>query len=40
MGNVIAGFLGGIVSYGIGHVQTITPWKVHLTPLRFTPLLC
>lgn len=28
MGNVVAGFLGGIVSYGIGHVQSIAPWKV------------
>lgn len=28
MGNVIAGFLGGITAYGIGHVRTIAPWKV------------
>lgn len=28
MGNVIAGFVGGIVSYGIGHIQSIAPWKV------------
>ncbi|CAO2650296.1 Nn.00g015880.m01.CDS01 [Neocucurbitaria sp. VM-36] len=27
MGNVIAGFVGGIVAYGVGHVKTIEPWK-------------
>lgn len=30
MGNVVAGFIGGIVSYGIGHVQSIAPWKVRV----------
>lgn len=34
MGNVIAGFLGGIVSYGIGHTRTIAPWKVRVEPCR------
>lgn len=28
MGNVLAGFLGGLVAYGIGHVKSIAPWKV------------
>jgi MFS family permease len=28
MGNVFAGIFGGLVSYGIGHVQTISAWKV------------
>ncbi|KAH7085819.1 putative MFS allantoate transporter [Paraphoma chrysanthemicola] len=27
MGNVVAGFVGGIVAYGIGHVESIRPWK-------------
>lgn len=28
LGNVIAGFVGGIVSYAIGHIESIAPWKV------------
>lgn len=32
MGNVIAGFVGGIVAYGVGHVKTIEPWKVKFHP--------
>ena len=28
MGNVIAGVIGGILAYGIGHVESIAPWKV------------
>ncbi|KAH7371479.1 major facilitator superfamily domain-containing protein [Pyrenochaeta sp. MPI-SDFR-AT-0127] len=27
MGNVVAGFLGGLVAYGVGHVESIAPWK-------------
>ncbi|KUJ21321.1 MFS general substrate transporter [Mollisia scopiformis] len=27
LGNVTAGILGGLLSYGIGHVQSIQPWK-------------
>lgn len=27
MGNVLAGFLGGLVAYGIGHIKSIAPWK-------------
>lgn len=30
MGNVVAGFVGGIVAYGIGHVKTIEAWKVRI----------
>lgn len=32
MGNVIAGFVGGIVAYGVGHVKSIEPWKVCQNP--------
>lgn len=28
LGNTFAGIFGGIVSYGIGHIKTIAPWKV------------
>ncbi|GAB7325683.1 hypothetical protein MBLNU13_g09655t1 [Cladosporium sp. NU13] len=27
MGNVIAGIFGGLLAYGVGHVQSIAPWK-------------
>ncbi|KAG8422113.1 hypothetical protein J3459_010698 [Metarhizium acridum] len=27
LGNTCAGIFGGLVAYGIGHVQSITPWK-------------
>ncbi|KAI8934353.1 hypothetical protein NX059_009088 [Plenodomus lindquistii] len=27
MGNVVAGFIGGLVAYGVGHVESIKPWK-------------
>ncbi|KAH7137454.1 major facilitator superfamily domain-containing protein [Dactylonectria estremocensis] len=27
MGNTCAGIFGGLVAYGIGHVQSIAPWK-------------
>jgi hypothetical protein len=37
MGNVIAGFVGGIVSYGIGHVESIAPWKVCNRTLVINP---
>jgi len=32
LGNVIAGFVGGIVSYAIGHIESIAPWKVIRIP--------
>jgi len=28
MGNVVAGIVGGILAYAVGHVQSIAPWKV------------
>ena len=28
MGNVIAGILGGVLAYGVGHVRSIEAWKV------------
>ena len=28
LGNTFAGIFGGIVAYGIGHVNSIAPWKV------------
>lgn len=37
MGNVVAGFVGGILAYAIGHVQSIAPWKVsYKSPYRYT----
>jgi len=27
MGNVVAGIVGGILAYAVGHVQSIAPWK-------------
>ncbi|KAM3470583.1 hypothetical protein MY8738_009698 [Beauveria namnaoensis] len=27
LGNTFAGIFGGLVSYGIGHIKTIAPWK-------------
>lgn len=30
LGNTFAGIFGGIVAYGIGHIQSIAPWKVKL----------
>lgn len=27
-GITVAGISGGLVAYGIGHIQTIAPWKV------------
>ncbi|CZR68552.1 related to DAL5-Allantoate and ureidosuccinate permease [Phialocephala subalpina] len=27
MGNVAAGILGGLIAYGIGHIESIQPWK-------------
>ncbi|KAM0549175.1 hypothetical protein ACHAPJ_009484 [Fusarium lateritium] len=27
LGNVLAGLLGGLISYGFGHIDTIAPWK-------------
>ncbi|KAF2117614.1 major facilitator superfamily domain-containing protein [Lophiotrema nucula] len=27
MGNVVAGIFGGVVAYGVGHVESIAPWK-------------
>lgn len=27
LGNTFAGIFGGLVAYGIGHVQSIEPWK-------------
>lgn len=30
LGNTSAGIFGGITAYGIGHIQTISPWKVSL----------
>jgi len=30
MGNVIAGIFGGLLAYGVGHVQSIAPWKVSI----------
>ena len=31
MGNVLGGLTGGVLSYAIGHVTSIPPWKVCLT---------
>lgn len=31
MGNVIAGIFGGIVAYGIGHVESIASWKASIS---------
>lgn len=28
LGNTCAGLFGGLLNYGIGHVQSIAPWKV------------
>lgn len=28
MGNTFAGIFGSLIQYGIGHIQTIAPWKV------------
>lgn len=28
LGNTCAGIFGGVVAYGIGHIQSIAPWKV------------
>lgn len=28
LGNTTAGLLGGLVSYGLGHIRSIAPWKV------------
>ena len=30
IGNVIAGIFGGLLAYGVGHVQSIAPWKVSI----------
>ena len=28
MGNTVAGMIGSITAYGIGHIDSIAPWKV------------
>ena len=28
LGNTFAGICGGILQYGIGHIRSISPWKV------------
>jgi len=28
LGNTTAGIIGGLVAYGIGHIETIAAWKV------------
>jgi MFS family permease len=28
LGNTIAGLFGGLIGYGLGHVDAIAPWKV------------
>lgn len=28
LGNSLAGIIGGLMAYGIGHIDTIAPWKV------------
>jgi MFS family permease len=28
LGNTCAGLFGGLLNYGIGHIQSIAPWKV------------
>lgn len=28
LGNSLAGIVGGLMAYGIGHIDSIAPWKV------------
>lgn len=39
MGNVIAGIFGGLLAYGVGHVQSIAPWKVSV-PWHLCRMMC
>lgn len=32
MGNVTGGLCGGLLGYGIGHINSIAPWKVSRAP--------
>lgn len=36
LGNTVAGIVGGLMAYGIGHIDSIAPWKVDHTSLRST----
>ena len=35
LGNTCAGIFGGLIQYGIGHIQTIASWKV--IPTTYSP---
>lgn len=30
LGNTCAGLFGGLLNYGIGHIESIEPWKVRI----------
>lgn len=33
LGNSVAGVVGGLMAYGIGHIDSIAPWKVYFSPV-------
>lgn len=40
LGNTLAGILGAFISYGIAHIQGISPWKVRLTGSSLNTACC